>query len=80
VNVRAALSAPRLGRRVSDNPLLYLGGAVAAGYLIGGGLGTRLGSRLLRLGGVLAWRFIVAPRLEETVRSVLHGRINDGEG
>jgi hypothetical protein len=79
VNVRGALSSETLGRRVSGSPLLFLGGALSAGYLLGGGFASKLGVRLLRLGGVIAWRFMVLPRLEETIGNVLHGRNDDGE-
>jgi hypothetical protein len=79
VSVRSALSAEAVGRRVSGSPLLFLGGALSAGYLLGGGFGSKLGARLLRMGGVMAWRFVVLPRLEETIGNVLQGRENDGE-
>jgi hypothetical protein len=80
VSLRTALSAPTIGRRVQGQPWLFFGGALATGYLLGGGLGSQLGKRLLRMGGVAAWRFFVVPRLEETIHNVLHGRDSDGEG
>ena len=80
MSARAALASSALARRVSDHPLLFLGGALSAGYLLGGGLGSRFGARLLRLGGVVAWRFMVLPRLEQTIHNVLQGRTGDGEG
>jgi hypothetical protein len=74
-----ALSARTLGRSIAEHPLVYVGGALSAGYLLGGGLRSRLGNRLLRIGGLAAWRFLIVPALERAIRERLTGRDSDGE-
>lgn len=68
-----------LTRRIGEHPLWFVGGALSLGYVLGGGLGSVLGKRLLRLGGVAAWRFVAMPALERSIRNRLHGRLGDGE-
>lgn len=54
------------------HPLLLVGGALVAGYVAGGGLAARVvGGRILRMGAVLAWRFVVLPALEERLRGAI---------
>jgi hypothetical protein len=68
-----------VAQRITQHPMWFLGGALAAGYALGGGLGSRLGMRLLRVGGVAAWRFMVLPALEQKIRNQIHSRMGDGE-
>ncbi len=68
-----------VSNRITQHPLWFLGGALAAGYALGGGLGSRLGMRVLRIGGVAAWRFMVLPALERSIRNRIHSRVGDGE-
>ena len=55
------------------HPLLLVGGALGAGYVAGGGLGTVASRGLLRLTGRLAWRFLILPALKERVVVALSG-------
>jgi hypothetical protein len=57
----------RLGDLVGEHPLAALGGALALGYLVGGGLGSPLGRRALRAGVRLGFQLAVLPELEEEV-------------
>jgi len=68
-----------LSGRIVQHPLWFIGGALAAGYALGGGLGSRLGVRVLRMGGLAAWRFMVLPTLERSIRNRIHSRVGDGE-
>jgi len=68
-----------VAERICERPLWFLGGALTAGYLLGGGLGSRLGVHLLRLGGVATWRFMVMPAIERSIRHRIHSRFGDGE-
>jgi hypothetical protein len=60
---------------VTDHPLAMLGGAVGAGYVAGGGLGAGLNGRVMRVAGVVAWRFLVLPRLERVLRGLLAAQV-----
>ena len=42
--------------RIERHPLVFLGVALGAGYVAGGGLGSAVTSQLARMGGSLAWR------------------------
>ena len=55
------------------HPLLLVGGALGAGYVAGGGLGTAASRGLLRLTGRLAWRFVILPALKEKLVTALTG-------
>lgn len=57
----------RLGALVSDHPLAVLGGALALGYIVGGGLGSPLARRVLRAGVRLGFQLAVLPDFEEDV-------------
>jgi hypothetical protein len=56
-----------LGTFVSEHPLAALGGALAAGYILGGGLMTPLTRRLFRTGVRLGFQLALAPALERDV-------------
>jgi hypothetical protein len=56
-----------LGAFVSEHPLATLGGALAAGYILGGGLLTPLTRRLLRTGVRLGFQLALLPQLEKDV-------------
>jgi len=55
------------------HPLLLVGGALGAGYVAGGGLGSMASRGLLRLTGRLAWRFVILPALKEKLVTALSG-------
>jgi hypothetical protein len=56
-----------LGVLVSEHPLAALGGALAVGYLLGGGLATRGSRHLLRRGFQLAMQLSLLPQYEDDV-------------
>jgi hypothetical protein len=63
-----------LGQIAEMNPILWIGGALGAGYVAGGGLATALTRRLVRTGGGLALRLLLLPALQQAVRGLLPGR------
>jgi hypothetical protein len=62
-----ASEAGGLGGFVSEHPLAALGGALAVGYVLGGGLLTPLTRRLFRQGIRLGFQLAVVPALERDV-------------
>jgi hypothetical protein len=54
-------------RLTRQNPLAFVGGALAAGLLTGGAIAPRVLGRVLTVGGGLAWRFLVLPAIKERV-------------
>lgn len=62
-----------LGHQMAARPLLLLGGALGAGYVVGGGLASPLTGQLVRLGGSLAWRLMVLPVLQQGLQGALGG-------
>jgi hypothetical protein len=56
-----------LGAFVSEHPLATLGAALAAGYVLGGGLMTPLTRRLFKTGVRLGFQLALAPALERDV-------------
>lgn len=79
----AKAEAQELGQdvkgRIERHPLVFLGVALGAGYIAGGGLGGAVSSQLARMGGSLAWRFLVLPALTATVTRAL-GLADDANG
>jgi hypothetical protein len=57
--------------RIERYPLVFLGVALGAGYVAGGGLGSAVTSQVARMSGSLAWRFLVLPALTATVTRAL---------
>jgi hypothetical protein len=60
-------AAGGLGALVAEHPLALLGGALALGYVVGGGLATRASRRLLRMGVGLGFQVAALPELEDEV-------------
>jgi hypothetical protein len=56
-----------LGAFVSEHPLATLGGALAFGYVLGGGLGSPLARRVLRAGVRFGFQLAVLPELEDDI-------------
>jgi hypothetical protein len=52
---------------MARHPAWLLGGALGAGYLVGGGFATPVARRIARTSGGLAWRFLVLPALQRTL-------------
>ena len=66
--VEVEMPEPRgFGAFVSEHPLATLGGALAVGYVLGGGLLTPLTRRLFRQGIRLGFQLAVMPALEQEV-------------
>jgi hypothetical protein len=57
--------------QVARHPLVFLGAALGAGFVAGGGLGSAVTGQLMRVGGTLAWRFLLLPALTATVTKAL---------
>jgi hypothetical protein len=57
--------------QVERHPLVFLGVALGAGFVAGGGLGSSVSGQLARVGGRLAWRFLLLPALTATVSKAL---------
>ena len=70
-----------LGTLVADHPVGVLAAAVGVGYAVGGGVFTRLTSRLLRLGVRLGIQLAVMPVIEQELATLLGaGKPADGSG
>ena len=57
--------------QIESNPLLFAGLALGAGFVVGGGLKAAVTGPLMRVGGGLAWKFIVLPAVASTLTRVL---------
>jgi hypothetical protein len=62
----------QLQSSAESNPLLFLGGALGAGLLLGKVAPSAVGA-LLKLGGGLAWKFLVLPAIAERVAAAVEG-------
>lgn len=60
-----------MSEKIQSNPLLFAGGALVAGFVLGGGLKATIGGPLMRLGGGLAWKLIVLPMVTATLTRAL---------
>jgi hypothetical protein len=70
-----------LGALVAEHPVGVLATALGVGYVLGGGVFTRLTSRLLRLGLRLGIQFAVMPVLEQELATIVGlGRTTNGTG
>ena len=73
-SVRAAVSeftrALEVSRRVRQHPYATLAAAVGVGYVLGGGLFTRLTARLVRAGGRVGADLAAIPLLAKAVTSL----------
>ena len=57
-----------------EHPLWFLGGALGAGLLLGK-VAPQLIGGVLRLGGGLAWRFLVLPKLSEALSATVESNL-----
>jgi hypothetical protein len=75
VDEAGALSevAADLGELVAAHPVGAMATALGVGYLVGGGVFTRLTSRLLRLALRLGVQFAVLPVLEQELATLAGG-------
>ena len=60
-----------LEQKIRANPLTCLAVALGAGFLAGGGVGSAIAGRLLRMGGGLAVRYLIVPAISQSVSRVL---------
>ncbi len=60
----------RIEATAEEHPLWFVGGALGAGLLLGK-LAPQVIGGVLRLGGGLAWRFLVLPKLAETLTATV---------
>jgi hypothetical protein len=68
-----------LAALVAAHPVGALAAALGAGYALGGGVFTRLTSRLVRLGLRLGIQFAVMPLIEQELATIVGlGRPTDG--
>ena len=74
---RFVMTFRRLARQ---EPLLFVGGALGAGLLAGGALAPRVLSRILTVGGGIAWRFLVLPAIKERVLAAIDSRPTEQGG
>jgi hypothetical protein len=63
----------RLQSSAEEHPLWFFGGALGAGLLLGK-IAPHLVSGLIKLGGGLAWRNYVLPKLTEQLTAVVEGK------
>jgi hypothetical protein len=68
----------QLQSAAESHPIFFLGGALGAGLLLGK-LAPRAVGALLKLGGGLAWKFFVLPKIGERLASAMEqGELNLG--
>jgi hypothetical protein len=63
----------RLQSSAEEHPLWFFGGALGAGLLLGK-LAPHVVSSLVKLGGGLAWRMLVLPKITEQLTAVVEGK------
>ena len=68
----------RLQSSAEDHPLWFFGGALGAGLLLGK-LAPQVVGSLVKLGGGLAWRFLVLPALTERLTLAVEGKAASGK-
>jgi hypothetical protein len=71
VRAQAQQQTGAVKTQLERHPLVFLGAALGAGFVAGGGLGGAVSGQLARVGGGLAWRFLVLPALTATVSKAL---------
>jgi hypothetical protein len=64
-----------IATRVEGAPLLFVGVALGAGFVAGGGLRATVTGPLARFGGSLAWKMVVLPAITATLTRVLGGAL-----
>jgi hypothetical protein len=69
----------RFESTAEEHPFWFLGGALGAGLLLGR-VAPQLIGGLLRLSGGLAWKFVVLPRLAETLSSTIESNLGNRRG
>ena len=67
----------RFESTAEEHPLWFLGGALGAGLLLGR-VAPQLIGGLLRLSGGLAWKFVVLPKLAETLTATVESNLGNG--
>jgi hypothetical protein len=72
--VSKQITLKRLESTAEEHPLWFLGGALGAGLLLGK-VAPQVISSVLRLGGGLAWRFLVLPKLAQTLTATVESNL-----
>lgn len=79
VTKQAGQAKSSLIKQIEEHPLLFAGVALGAGFVAGGGLKATVSGPLMRVGGGLAWKFLVLPTLAATLTRALGGAPPDDE-
>jgi hypothetical protein len=74
MTVSKNITLKRIESSAEEHPLWFLGGALGAGLLLGK-VAPQLIGGILRLGGGLAWRFVVLPKLAETLAATVESNL-----
>jgi hypothetical protein len=59
--------------KARQQPLLFLGAALATGLVAGGAIAPRVLARIVRIGGGLAWRLVALPLIKERILAAVEG-------